>query len=659
MVRCHDGDLSNLKRRVDNARKKFNKNQGDSDLLNQYKELETKYRKLVKEKEANYLLQDSNGSSLSKKLYQKISSLSHSSRIPDLMHHNDKISSNPIIKANMFNKFFCDQFSEPSSYDIEIDFHRNHANDCNNLEIRESDVFSVLRDIDPSKATGPDNIDGTVLKNCRFSLCKPLTIIFNFSYKKGVLPDEWKEANVTPIHKKGDKTDIKNYRPISLTCLIMKVFENIIRNKLYESCGDKITSHQHGFVPRKSCNTQLIEFSSNLAYNLNNHLQTDTIYFDFAKAFDSVSHDLILKKLKYNFNIDGKMLNFIRAYLGGRKQRVVLNGSFSEWAVVNSGVPQGSILGPLLFVLFINDIVDCVQPGTHIKLYADDLKIWKEIRCPSDTLQVDIDNLFNWSLANKIRFHPAKCKVVRTSLKHKNLDTPYLLDGVLLCTESHEKDLGVILSSKLSYTDHIDSTISRASQKLGLIKRHCDVVDNAKLRRTLYLSLVRSLFEHCSVIWRPVTEHGIGRFEKIQKRAIKWILNETDSSYTDDEYMNKLAELELLPMARKFEYNDLTMFHKIFYEHVPLSFPSFLHKFSLADIKRPTRLQSQRDSLQIVCTEPPRVDAFVNCFYYRTHLLWNKIPYDLRLISDRDNFSKKLKKYLASNYTYTVEPGET
>ena len=273
---------------------------------------------------------------------------------------------------------------------------------------------NLLKNVKPSKAAGPDCIHGLVLKNCAYGLAYPISKLFQVSYNSGIIPQEWKMANVVPIHKKDKKIDVTNYRPISLTCIIMKIFERIVRDEIMLKCYHLINDKQHGFLPKKSCETQMLYFHESVTLSMNNDNQTDVVYFDFSKAFDSVNHDILLLKLKQQFGINGRLLKFLVDYLSNRQQCVVIGGEKSEFRDVTSGVPQGSILGPLLFVMFINDMINCVTDGTNIALYADDTKIWREIIHWDDhiMLQNDINNLYQWSLENKMYFNLDKCKVL-------------------------------------------------------------------------------------------------------------------------------------------------------------------------------------------------------------------------------------------------------
>ena len=268
--------------------------------------------------------------------------------------------------------------------------------------------------MDPNKAQGADNIHGKVLKQCSVTLSIPLALLFNKCYSTGCIPADWKLANIVPVHKKGSKAEVTNYRPISLTSIIMKTFERIIRDDLIRRCDHLIDSRQHGFMLEKSCTTQLVSFCDSLALSLNENIRTDVVYFDFQKAFDSVNHDIILQKLKQQYGIDGSLLRFFKCYLNERYQRVVIGNKMSHKCRVTSGVPQGSILGPTLFILFLNDITKDLSPDTNIAMYADDTKIWRRIRKQDDhwILQRDINSLMNWATSNKMKFHPSKSHVL-------------------------------------------------------------------------------------------------------------------------------------------------------------------------------------------------------------------------------------------------------
>ena len=515
---------------------------------------------------------------------------------------------------------------------------------------------------------GPDGIHGKILKNCAKSLSCPLSILFSQSYYSSKLPEDWKMANVVPVHKKGSKSNVENYRPISLTSLVGKTLERIIRDEIMLRCNRLIDQRQHGFIFGKSCGTQLIGFCDSLALSLNQSIRTDVIYFDFAKAFDSVSHDIILHKLKYQFSIDGLLLKFITNYLKDRSQAVVLGGATSSSKSVSSGVPQGSILGPTLFVLFLNDITNGINDKTNILMYADDTKIWREINHEVDhhILQKDIDYLYDWALKNKMKFHPSKCKVLmvnRSKLPFLNIlpfvQFHYSMGDDLIDYCEVEKDLGIHINGSLNFTYHSDMLYSKASQRFGLLKRTCNFVKNTDRKRALYLTMVRSIFEHCPYIWRPVSATAINKLEMLQKRAIKWILNTDNNkslvSYSSNHhlYLIHCKQLKILPIKFRFDYHDIKMFHSVVHGFSPVQFPDYITPFEGSRLRK-----SHLDHKCYTCTiTPSNINTCRNfeinssgilyqSFFYRAHLIWNRLPLELREIIRPSEFKKDLIKYL-------------
>ena len=625
---------------------------GNPDHQKKYKDCRAKFRFLAEEKMRNNFDDQDDPALISKKFWSHVKSTSNTSRIPETVNYGSQYRNSPGDQAELFNQFFVDQFTSPSKYDIDIDYQGD-----TDFNIDQNSVYFLLKTMNANKALGPDGIHGKILKNCATSLAYPLSLIFNTSFKTGAIPSEWKVANVVPVFKKGSKASVENYRPISLTCLTAKIFEKVVKKELLARCHHLINERQHGFLNGKSCTTQMVPFVTDLALTLNDSSRTDVIYFDFAKAFDSVNHDVILHKLKNNFKIDGSLLKLFVDYLRDRQQCVVVGGTKSTYRTVTSGVPQGSILGPLLFVLFINDMQEVVHQDTNMFLYADDTKIYREIIGHNDhlILQHDIDALYRWSQLNKMTFHPQKCKVLPVTLKtHFDWQMalpflerfPYSLNGVCLDYVAFEKDLGVLVSSKLSWTKQCQSLRSKASSRLGLLRRTCHFVQNIKQKRALYLALVRSQFEHCSVIWSPTSDAGFAQLESIQRRSVRWILSEPklDLEYDSLTYLNKLKSLDILPLESKMAHADVSLFHRILYQTVDIKLPHYLKQVSHEQL---SRLRSDhRDLNHVVCEIDERLDAFSSSYFNRTYLFWNSLPAELRELEDYDEFQVRLKDHL-------------
>ena len=281
-------------------------------------------------------------------------------------------------------------------------------------------------------------------------------------------------------------------------------------------------------------------------------------------------------------------------------QSVVLDGVKSSPKNVLSGVPQGSIVGPLLFVLFINDLPRGISPNTNLALYADDTKIWCSIRTDDDVtqLQNDINYLYTWSLNNKLNFNLPKCKVVSINYPPSILENLpfvlyyYSLAGNYLCYADSEKDLGVYINSNFDFKENCEKLLSKANQQYGILKRTCFFVNDMIRRRVLYLALVRSQFEHCSQVWRPTGTNLMGKFENFQKKCLKWILCETELSYSNKVYLQKCQQVNILPLSYRFKFNDMTLFHKIVYKLIPMSMPDYLTFYNGNSRLRSTHLDS-------------------------------------------------------------------
>jgi hypothetical protein len=477
---------------------------------------------------------------------------------PDLIKHNGQETTTDKGKADIFNKFFGSVFTEPNDNEDLPNLENKVNESLGRIQLEEIEVEKALSELDPSKSAGLDNIPTTVLKQCAQSIKIPLTKLFNRSLAEGTVPTQWKVAKICPVHKKGSKEEASNYRPISLLSVTSKTLERCIYNRIIPDLKTQLTPFQHGFISGKSTQTQLLEVYDKIGRIVDERGQVDSIFLDFSKAFDSVSHPHLVKKLQ-TFGIHGELLSWFSSYLYERYQITMINEESSEKIKVKSGVPQGSILGPLLFLIFINDMPDCLTDNTQIALYADDAKVFKTVDSIYDCLdlQEQLDHLIQWSHIWRLNFNVTKCKIITFSRKTVPHRYRYNIAGVPLERVAEMVDLGVTVQDNMLWGTQIRKMVSKANQNLYFVIRTIGLHAPVRAKSILYSSLVRSQLDYASVIWSPVTKQNLELLEKVQRKATRYICN-----YNNLDYKDRLTQSNLLPLSYRREALDCQFAHK-------------------------------------------------------------------------------------------------
>ena len=375
----------------------FRRKKSNPSVVNQelFKEARTVFKRLLRTKYASYLasLAKDIGNN-PKRFWGFIKARSRHHTLPSVLQNETSgtEASDPAGKAKLLMEYFQSVYlpDPDQSSDDKPALHTYNLNTMPVVQISDSDVLRKLSEIKVSKASGPDNISGFLLKSYGDIFCGPLANLFRKALRSGAYPSQWKVANLVAIHKSGKRQNVANYRPISLLPHVSKVFEKIVCEQIMQHVQPAIAEQQHGFVPGRDCSTNLTSLLQEAYRAVDQRRQLDVVYTDFSKAFDRVSHDLLLYKLT-SYNLHPNLLLLLRSYLTNRKHRVVVDGQCSSWNLVPSGIPQGSILGPLLFNLFVNDIPQHLS--SDCLMFADDLKIFRQISCSTDitNLQHDLD----------------------------------------------------------------------------------------------------------------------------------------------------------------------------------------------------------------------------------------------------------------------------
>ena len=556
-----------------------------------------------------------------------------------LERSDGSLTSDESEMAELLNNFFSSVFTNENLFDVPSLESKCLGDPLSSVHVSLDCVWKQLCNLDPCKSSGPDDCHPRVFKEVKEGLLQPLFLIFKKSLEEGQLPSSWKDATVTPIFKKGCRSLPSNYRPVSLTSIVCKMLECIIKDCLMKhfTINNLFAVNQHGFRPGHSCVTQLLKVMENWTNFIDSGASVDVIYLDFQKAFDRVPHGRLLSKVK-SYGIEGSILRWIQDFLRNRRQQVHIRGSYSGWISATSGVPQGSVLGPIFFLIFVNDLPQMVS--SMLYLFADDTKLYHPIRTPQDCvlLQRDLARLVDWCDRWQMAFNVDKCHVM--SIGNFPLLSDYTMkfgDSVAsIVRVQAECDLGVTFASNLTFDKHISNIVRRANILIGIIKRTFSCLDQSMFR-TLYTTLIRPHLDYASVVWNPYQLGHIRAIEKVQRRATRII-----PEFRGYSYFDRLKALNLPSLVYRRRRMDMIMVYKIIhgldgspfdmffmYHDVPTRsngyklFKKFCHlnvrKYSFSQ-----RVVNDWNTLPIEVVQAPDVESFKT----KLDLFWNQFRFD-------------------------------
>ena len=645
--------LINEKKRIHRVAKKSNL---PTDWDN-FRRIRNSLTTAVRTRKSEYLRElnekASNPQSFGKKEWWKIVNLFFNRKgindtIPPLEHNGNIYYSNK-DKAEILNAHFVNQSTLNNANDPTPQLNQLF-NSLTEIRLTEDEVRKILLNLDPSKAVGPDFIHNKLLIAAAPVIAKPLTCLFNRSLRESKFPKLWKEANVTPIHKKGSKEDCNNYRPISLLSCIGKVLEKCIHNHLLTFLQEEriLSTNQSGFIPGDSTTNQLLIIYNDLCNSLDKGLPTQAVYLDISKAFDRVWHEGLLSKLQ-SIGIRGSLLDWFRDYLSNRTQKTVIKGEHSCKLPIPAGVPQGSVLGPLLFLIYINDIEYGIE--SNIKLFADDTSLSLALEDPNTRVEVlnrDLARISHWGNKWKVKFNANKTDVVNYTRSQRISHQVTFCNSLIGNTANH-KHLGLVLQSDGKWTEHVAYLTNKINPLISCLCYYKYRLSRKALE-TMYKSYILPLFDYADIIYDNLTETLSNKLENLHLEGIRTIIGAVRGTSHHKLY----AESGFCSLKNRRARHKLIQFKKMQLGLCPTYLSDILPP--LVSASNPYHRRREQERTVPFC----RTELYKNSFLPSTTELWNNLPNRAHVTGSLSQFKGCLQPLHLKrpDYFYTGERKE-